>query len=619
MGERALPTGPQAGARPRLATVGPATHPLDLNLGAAPRPGAAEAQRLLDARRTLLGVGAFLPERVPVIGGLAEPFAAFRAAMEELPDHYQHPGAGVRGWLDRLFGRADPDVLATVQAADVATKTGLFGILTILVHAYRWDTAPPAADRFTETDLLLPEGLRAPWAGLCDEAGLPHVGTAWSFLMCNWWIPGREGSEYDAASLPQTDLRLGCGWLRAPADSDVANFNLAFVGVEAKGAPAIALAVEAVVAAHRQDAAGVTEALSALAEAIDAVSGQFVERIRATRVALDGWLDLVQPTFGWGLRGDDGEPLSGPGGMQLGTLHVLNAVLGVPAGSTIAKATLASRRYIPTRPREFLAVLDQFAPRLREFVAADGRQDLKRAFNDSLRALRRFRVGHRVQGARYLRAGGHEGAPRLSSGTGISWREDPSRPELEPADLFEHQMMERIVETTDALAPGAGEPHEVRAPETAFRFLDRRQLRTLLDLADRRAFPAGSVLIAAGVRSEAMYLLVEGTASVVSVRGGTAAPVTRLWPGELFGELSFLGAVPSRSVVADSDVLVDVLSSDAAHAVLNSDGALAAAFYRSLAVLVARRLNEDFSPAGWTVLADDPAAVNPDANREPPN
>jgi hypothetical protein len=612
MAEQAGSTGSRLGAgSPRSATVGGASHPVEGRRAPSLGAGAEGADALLDAHRTLLGpVGTFLPERVPVIAGLPEPFTAFRDAMGDLAEHYQHPGAGVRGWLDGLFGRCDPDVLSAVRAADVATQAGLFGILTILVHAYRWDTAPPAADRFGETELLLPEGLRAPWAGLCDEAGLPHVGTAWSFLMCNWSLPGREGARYDAGSLPEAGVRLGCGWLRPPADSDVEHFNLAFVCVEAKGAPAIALAVEAVAAAQREDAAAATEALGRLAEAVDAVSGQFVERIRATRVALDGWLDLVQPTFGWGLPGGDGQPLSGPGGMQLGTLHVLNAALGVPAGSTIAKATLDSRRYIPTRPREFLAVLDRCAPRLPEFVFASGRQDLKRAFNDALRALRRFRVGHRVQGARYLRAGGQEGAPRLSSGTGISWREDPSRPQVEPADLFERQMMDRIVETTDALAPGAGEPHEVRAPETAFRFLDRRQLRSLLEMAERRPFPAGSTLIAAGVRSEAMYLLLEGTASVVAASTGAAAPVARLWPGELFGELSFLGAVPSRSVVADSDVVVDVFGSDVVHSVLDADMALAVAFYRSLAVLVARRLNEEASTAGWTVPpVDDTAGV----------
>ncbi|MDQ4096914.1 MAG: hypothetical protein M3144_03460 [Actinomycetota bacterium] len=83
-------------------------------------------------------------------------------------------------------------------------------------------------------------------------------------------------------------MRLGCRWLRPPADASLENFHLAFVCVEAKGGPAIALAVDAVAAALRQDVEGLVVALTALETAIDAVSGQFVDRIRASRVALEG-------------------------------------------------------------------------------------------------------------------------------------------------------------------------------------------------------------------------------------------------------------------------------------------------------------------------------------------
>jgi hypothetical protein len=567
----------------------------------------AEADALAASYRVRLGpLGAFLPERVPAFAALPEPFAGYYAVTAELADRYHQPAGGVRKWLDGLFGQSRPDVVAAATGADPATKAGIFGILTVLAHLYRWDTVPPAATRFTETELRLPEGIGRPWMALCDEVGLPHVGTLWSFVLCNWTLPGREGDAYDAGALPDQGLRLGCRWLRPPADTSQENFHLAFLCVEAKGGPAIALAVDAVEASLRQDADGLVDALTRLESAIDDVTGQFVDRIRASRVPLEGWLDLIQPTFAWGLPGDDGQPLSGPGGLQLGVVHVLDAVLGLPAGSTMAKASRGSRRYFPTFQREFLAELDTVAPRVREFVLGSGRADVKRAFNGAVRALRRFRVVHRVQGARYLRAGGQEGAPRMSSGTGISWREDPSRPEVEPADLFERQMLDRMVETTDALAPGAGEPSDLRAPEISFRFLERPQLRALLKLAERRAFPRGSVIVSAGVRSEAMYLLVEGTASVVAPFDG-APPIATLWPGELFAELSFLGAVPSRSVIAGTDVVVDVLHGEAVHALLESDPALAAGFYRSLAVLVARRLNADTSTGGWTIPAGEPA------------
>ena len=561
-------------------------------------PAAADA---LAAACAALHPNAFLPDRVPVIASLAEPFAGLRDAAAELPEWYQQPAAGVRSWLDGLFGEADPGLAAAARAADGATKAGLLTCLAIHVHSYRWDTTPPVAARFYERAVVLPDGLRAIWEALSDDAGLPHVGTAWSFLLCNWQVRGQEGCAYDAAALPDQDLHLGCSWLRPPAAESLANFNFGFLCLEAKGTVAFRHAVDAVAAAEREDVAATGDALVRLAEGIDAMTSQFVDRIRASRVALEGWLDLVQPTFAWGLPDRDGQPLSGPGGMQLPSLHVIDGALSVPAGSMVAKATRGSRRYIPRPHREFLAVFDRYAPHLGEFVEATGRADLKRQFNDALRALRHFRVAHRVQGARYIRAGGQSDLPRISSGTGLSWKDDPNRPEMEPADLFEREMLDRIVEVTDALLPGAGEPPEQRAPETSFRFLDRRQLRDLLRLTHRQAFAPGDAIITSGDRSEALYVVVEGTATVVGGSAPDAPPVHTLWPGELFGELSFLGAVPSKSVIAAGDVVVDVLDGDVVHAVLAADTALAAAFYRSLAFLVARRLNEGSSTAGWMV------------------
>jgi hypothetical protein len=59
--------------------------------------------------------------------------------------------------------------------------------------------------------------------------------------------------------------------------------------------------------------------------------------------------------------------------------------------------------------------------------------------------------------------------------------------------------------------------------------------------------------------------------------------------------------------VAATDVVVDVLHGQAVHSLLESDASLAAGFYRSLAVLVARRLNADSSAGGWAIPAGDSA------------
>lgn len=57
-------------------------------------------------------------------------------------------------------------------------------------------------------------------------------------------------------------------------------------------------------------------------------------------------------------------------------------------------------------------------------------------------------------------------------------------------------------------------------------------------------------------------------------------------------------------MVTDEDVVVDVLDGDAVHALLEAEVALAAVFYRSLAVLIARRLNST-SAGGWAVPEED--------------
>ncbi len=110
----------------------------------AERDAGVAAEALTQAHRSVLGqVGAFLPERVPVIAGLREPFGALSAATRELPEHYHQPAEGVRGWLDGLFGHPDHDVLSAARRADVATKSGLLAVLSVLAHTYRWDTVPP--------------------------------------------------------------------------------------------------------------------------------------------------------------------------------------------------------------------------------------------------------------------------------------------------------------------------------------------------------------------------------------------------------------------------------------------------------------------------------------------
>jgi CRP/FNR family cyclic AMP-dependent transcriptional regulator len=91
-----------------------------------------------------------------------------------------------------------------------------------------------------------------------------------------------------------------------------------------------------------------------------------------------------------------------------------------------------------------------------------------------------------------------------------------------------------------------------------FSGLTKRQLRALADRVRIVRYGEGRTIIAEGGRSDAMYVLLEGTVRVVR---GSGRSVGRMGPGELFGELSLLDGHPrSASVISVSPVICARLS-----------------------------------------------------------
>jgi len=125
------------------------------------------------------------------------------------------------------------------------------------------------------------------------------------------------------------------------------------------------------------------------------------------------------------------------------------------------------------------------------------------------------------------------------------------------------------------------------------RFLTDDDQRLLLEKARRLTYSPGEVIIAEGSTQQALYLVHAGHVRVERERLGAPTAVTRLGPGELFGEMAFVeerGA--SASVVADGTVEVDVVDGSHVHALLMSVPGLAARFFQSLAVTLSNRLRE---------------------------
>jgi CRP-like cAMP-binding protein len=110
--------------------------------------------------------------------------------------------------------------------------------------------------------------------------------------------------------------------------------------------------------------------------------------------------------------------------------------------------------------------------------------------------------------------------------------------------------------------------------------------------ARRLTFAAGETILAEGASANAIYVLRYGRAHVERKHQGRAVAFAQLRAGEVFGEISFLQrSRASGSVIADAKAEVEVLDRALIEQLL-SVPAVAAAFYRTLALALARRLRE---------------------------
>jgi CRP-like cAMP-binding protein len=555
------------------------------------------AERLRDARRTLLGdVGAFLPQRVP-LDRLPEPLQPYLEACACLPQHYPSGKGGVRAFVGDRFARFDPQVAAAMDRLSLIEQWTLLTAFAALGHTYRWDTVPPRPERLTERSVTLPEGLDRPWRGLAKRLGQPRVGTMWSLHLSNWRLVDRPGgARYQVSDLTVGRLRVAHQWLDPPAASHLEQFSLTFVLMEARGAVAVDRLIETIEAVERGDLQEVGYRLDSLEQAIHDMSKAFAQSIRDVHVDPRTWLELVQPTFAWAAE-DDGQELPGPNGMQMPTLHCLDAALSVPSSSVLARQTLAARAHMPPAHRRFVTLMDETRGLLRRFVEQTGARTLCQRYNGCVVALNKFRTAHRARGARYIEAGRHGSSGRVSTGMGIAWRpEDESSPSSvipdkeDPLVEFERRMTERIDETRSALVIGDDRGDEPTV-ENTFRFLRPEDRAALIESAPSQSFGAGEVIIRQGARRQALFVVEDGFVRIEVRARGRRVVIARLWPGEVFGEISFLSNAEATAwAIAEEDTQVRVLDRAHVYAIIARSPTFGMPFYQSLAVQLASRL-----------------------------
>ena len=121
---------------------------------------------------------------------------------------------------------------------------------------------------------------------------------------------------------------------------------------------------------------------------------------------------------------------------------------------------------------------------------------------------------------------------------------------------------------------------------------------------------AGDVVVTEGSSQPAIYFIRAGqrTWNARSLRQGVV--VATLGIGDVFGEMSFLGATDaSATVIADDDLILDVVEADRLKALADSDPNFGSRLYRSLAVTLAAHLRDTLDRLP-TLLVEDVPQVN---------
>ncbi|AKT35939.1 cyclic nucleotide-binding domain-containing protein [Chondromyces crocatus] len=140
-----------------------------------------------------------------------------------------------------------------------------------------------------------------------------------------------------------------------------------------------------------------------------------------------------------------------------------------------------------------------------------------------------------------------------------------------------------------------------------FEFLTQDDERLLLERAVRVRYKPGELILEEGSRRQAVFVIKSGIAGVEVAHLGRGVGIRQLGPGAVFGEVSFLeSAAASASVVAREETEVDVIEGTYVHSLLGSVPGLAARFYQSLAVMLAKRLRENTAMLPPLLVEDVP-------------
>jgi serine/threonine protein phosphatase PrpC len=146
---------------------------------------------------------------------------------------------------------------------------------------------------------------------------------------------------------------------------------------------------------------------------------------------------------------------------------------------------------------------------------------------------------------------------------------------------------------------------EVLAKMPLFSHLSEREMLRVMQVAEVRAFPAGALVITEGEKGDELFIVLSGT---VQISRGEAV-LTKLGPGEHFGEMALIRSVPrSATAHADGDCELIVIRRTDFFEILRKEHELAVKLlWQFLGVLAERldRTSKDLKFAKAELVAED--------------
>lgn len=170
-------------------------------------------------------------------------------------------------------------------------------------------------------------------------------------------------------------------------------------------------------------------------------------------------------------------------------------------------------------------------------------------------------------------------------GTGAAAPTEP----LEPALAAESD----DAKTAQAPLVSIMDGFEVIKDTPLFRELSLDEIRAFYDLAERRAYGPGEVLIEQDQPGQGLFVVRSGAVRVLRLSSSGTAELARLGAGSPIGEMSLLDAAPtSARVVSDGDVEAFFLSRGRFDELVRTSDQLALKIYRVFITILSERLRK---------------------------